>query len=127
VNQTKAELASVHEEKSKLAEALQQTNQAIADLKARLTAIEKKKARNRKIWRVISGVAFSVAGFASLLWLPAFRNWTWLQSHPQRISLYLAGFLLVAGLGWAIFAWKHRAWALGAVILAVVVQLIGIL
>jgi hypothetical protein len=127
VSQTKAELAAAHEEKSKLAGTLLQTNQTISDLQTRLSAIEAAKVCNRKIWRVIGGVVFSVAGWATLLWLPAIRNWTWLQSHPQRISLYLAGFLLVAGLGWAIFAWKHRAWALSALILAVVVKLIGIL
>lgn len=127
VSQTKAELAAAHEEKSKLAGTLQQTSQTISDLQARLSAIETEKARNRKIWRVIGGVIFSVSGWATLLWLPTIRNWTWLESHPQRISLYLAGFLLVAGLGWVIFAWKHRAWALSALILAVFVKLIGIL
>lgn len=74
VSQTKAELAAAHEEKSKLAGTLQQTNQTISDLQTRLSAIEAAKVRNRKIWRVIGGVAFSVAGWATLLWLPAIRN-----------------------------------------------------
>lgn len=126
-NRSKAELAGVLEEKSKLAGNVQQANQTVSELNAKLLAVEEDKDRIRKIWRVVGGVGLSIVGWASLLWLPAFSTWGWLQNHPHKISLYLAGFLLIAGLNWTVFAWKHRSWALSTIILAIAIKLIGVL
>jgi len=121
------ELRVAQEEKSKLAENLQQTNRTVSGLQTRLSTIEATKARNKKIWRIIYGVLFSISGTAVLLWLPAIHNWPWLQSHPHRLDLYFAAIVFVFGLSWGIFAWKGRAWALAFVVLAVIIRIIGIL
>jgi flagellar biosynthesis GTPase FlhF len=125
--QIRQELQTAREEKEMLDGSLQAKLATVSGLQTKLSAIEATKSRNRKKWRCIGGTIFAVAGWAVLLWLPAIQNWPWLQNHHQKISLYLAGFLLVAGLSWSIFAWKHRAWAVSAVILAVIIKLIGIL
>jgi hypothetical protein len=124
LRRTHAELAAVNEEKLKLTGTLQQTSQKVSDLQTRLSAIE---ARNRKISRVISGIVFSLAGWAAVLWLPLISNWQWLQTHQRKVSIYLAAFVLIAGFAWGLFAWKHRAWAWSALVLAVVIRLIGVL
>jgi hypothetical protein len=127
VSHTKAELAAAHEEKSKLAGTLQQTNQTISDLQARLSAIETEKARNRKIWRVVGSIVLTLVGWATVWWLPAIQNWNWLQTHTHKNSLYFAALLLIPGMAWAIFGWKGRLWVLSGVVLAVVIRLIGVL
>jgi hypothetical protein len=126
-NRTKAELAAAHDEKSKLTGTLQQTNQTVADLQIRLLAIETEKARNRKIWRVVGTVVFTLVGWAAVWWLPAIQNWNWLQTHTHKSSLYFAALLFIPGVAWAIFGWKGRLWVLSGVVLAVVIRLIGVL
>lgn len=127
VSQTKAELAAAHEEKSKLAGTLQKTNQTVSDLQTRLSAIETEKGRNRKMWRVVGTVVFTLSGWGTIWWLPAIRNWNWLQTHTHKNSLYFAALLIIPGLAWTVFGWKGRLWVLGGVVLAVIIRLIGVL
>ncbi len=81
----------------------------------------------RKTFRGIAVAIFASIGWSLIIWLPALQNWEWLQNHQHRMGLYLSAFILVPGLAWSLFGWKGRLWALGALVLAVIMQLIQVL
>ena len=124
---TKAELTTANEAKSQLTGTLQQTNATVSELQTQLAEIAEAKERTKKILRVIGGIVFTLIGWGVILLLPAIRDWQWLQSHPHKLSFYLAALVLIPGLAWGVFAWKGRAWAFASIVVAVIIRLIGVL
>jgi membrane-associated HD superfamily phosphohydrolase len=125
--EAQSKLITVQEEKARLGERLKESDKQVSELQRTVLQMNNSIDRKLKIMRVIGGFLFLIIGWAVIFALPAIRNWQWLQSNNHRVSLYLAGLILVAGSSWAIFSWKHRLWALSAVIFAVIIRLIGVL
>jgi hypothetical protein len=97
------------------------------ELENNLSIIEASLSRHRKTLRGIGALAFVAIGWGLIIWLPMLQTWDWLQNHQHRMGLYLSAFLLVARIAWSIFGWERRLWALGAIVLAVILQLIQVL
>lgn len=125
--QAREQLVAKDKEKTELVTILRETEQIVTELQDKLAGIEASKMRLRKILRILGGIVFTLAGWALLIWLPQIENWSWLQGHAHKGGLYLAAFLIIAGLGWSIFAWRGRLWALGGVVLTVIIELIQVL
>lgn len=123
----RAEIALSRQELEATACSLKAKSEEASELKAQVATLEAGRVRNRKLLRVGGGVLLTLGLWACLAWLPAIQAWQWLQSHPHKLSLYLAAVMLAPAIAWAIFAWKGRIWALAGVILAVIIQLIGVL
>lgn len=97
------------------------------ELAKHLSVTEASLSRHRKLLRSFAIAVFVFIGWGLIIWLPILQNWEWLQSHQHKIGLYLSAFLLVPGLAWSLFGWKGRLWTVGALVLAVIIQLIQVL
>ncbi len=119
--------AAISKESAQILQQLEKVKTEKVELEKHLISTEASLSKHRKTLRGLGVAGFTAIGWGLLIWFPMLQSWDWLQNHQHKIGLYLSAFLLVAGLAWSIFGWKGRLWALAAIVLAVIVQLIQVL
>jgi hypothetical protein len=89
--------------------------------------IEYNNSQDMPKLRLVLGVLVGLVGL-SVLFLPQMQSWTWLQTHQNRLGLYVLYAVIVAGVSFAIMDPKRRESIIFSVIIAAVLvaaQIIG--
>ena len=131
-----AQLQSTISAASQRTQALEhQIDEITAERNKQLNEAEKQrvdleKRLEREQFRSRATVALFVAILGLILvWIvPALANWQWLENHPSRWGLQIAGSVIFLGIAWTIADKNHRREALlGTVVAALltIAQIVG--
>jgi hypothetical protein len=113
-------LEGVETEKSSVETRLRASEQQIQDLIA-----QQHRQSDAIRWSFAALVA--VVGSVALLLLLHVLNWRWLEDQPNRLGLKVAVVMTWIGICWAVVDKRHRLFAVGGMVLAVIVGVLPIL